>query len=267
MNSGSKALPNSQVVIVGGTSGIGLALAHAHLAQNWQVWVVGHHPIKIAEIKQRYPKIQIICCDLTDRAARQHLFAQLKTITFSRLIYCAGWYLNERISTLDQQSSDHMLAINLQAFQETFIEASTQLKQHTQQQVSSAELVTIASVAGLLDYPYSSLYAQSKQAMIATAQAYRTALAPHSIKVITIAPGYIDTATLRALNNGDASHKPFIISEQQAIKRIMQAIDHNVALTVFPKPMKYLIKGLSLLPKPVLGWLMLKKLDKSHSNQ
>ncbi len=274
-----------KIIIIGGTSGIGLALARAHLAEGWQVCVVGHSSHKIKEINQLYPQIQTVYCDLTNRSERNELFRQLEakqleneqlpskqvsskpskqvsSKQFSRLIYCAGWYINERVSTLDQHSSDQMLAINLQAFQETFSWASEQLKTYKAAHQQPAELVTIASIAGLLDYPYSSLYAQSKRAMMSTASAYRTALAPYDIGVITIAPGYINTAMLRSLNDGDASHKPFIMSEKQAIRHILKAITDNTALSVFPSKMKFLVKGLSLLPKPILGWLMLKNLDK-----
>lgn len=289
-----------KIIIIGGTSGIGLALAQAHLTDGWQVCVVGHSSHKIKEINQLYPQIQTVYCDLTNRRERNELFKQLEaneletkqlearqlktgqlendqlpskqvssklskqvsSKQFSRLIYCAGWYINERVSTLDQHSSDQMLAINLQAFQETFSWASEQLKAYKAAHQQTAELITIASIAGLLDYPYSSLYAQSKRAMMSTASAYRTALAPYDIDVITIAPGYINTAMLRSLNDGDASHKPFIISEEQAVKHILKAITDNTALSVFPSKMKFLVKGLSLLPKPMLGWLMLKNLDK-----
>ena len=284
-----------KIIIIGGTSGIGLALAQAHLADGWQVCVVGHSSHKIKAINQLYPQIQTFYCDLTNRRERNELFKQLKaneleakqlktgqlendqpqskqlpfkqvssrsSKQFSRLIYCAGWYINERVSTLDQHNSDQMLAINLQAFQETFSWASEQLKTYKAVHQQPAELITIASIAGLLDYPYSSLYAQSKRAMMSTASAYRTALAPYDIDVITIAPGYINTAMLRSLNDGDASHKPFIISEEQAIEHILKAITDKTALSVFPSKMKFLVKGLSLLPKPMLGWLMLKNLDK-----
>ena len=284
-----------KIIIIGGTSGIGLALAQAHLAEGWQVCVVGHSSHKIKEINQLYPQIQTVYCDLTNRRERNELFKQLEATQleakqlktgqlendqlpskqvssqsskqvsskqFSRLIYCAGWYINERVSTLDQHSSDQMLAINLQAFQETFSWASEQLKAYKTAHQQPAELITIASIAGLLDYPYSSLYAQSKRAMISTASAYRSALVPYDIDVITIAPGYINTTMLRSLNDGDASHKPFIISEEQAIQNILKAITDKTALSVFPSKMKFLVKGLSLLPKPILGWLMLKNLDK-----
>ncbi len=253
-----------KIIIVGGTSGVGLALAQAHLQQGWQVWVVGHNPQKINELRNNQPRIHILNYDLTNIAERKKLFNQMQEIDYCRLIYCAGWYLNERTSRLNKADSDTMLAINLQAFQEVFITASEHLKQrdHFIKQDQRTELITIASVAGLLDYPYSSLYAQSKQAMISTANAYRTALVPYGIDVLIIAPGYINTAMLRSLNQGDASHKPFIISEDKAINYILAAIEKRVPLTIFPRPMKYMIKGLSLLPKSVLGWLMLKKLDK-----
>lgn len=284
-----------KIIIIGGTSGIGLALARTHLTDGWQVCVVGHSSHKIKEINQLYPQIQTVYCDLTNRRERNELFKQLEATQleakqlktehldsdqlpskqvssklsekllpkqFSRLIYCAGWYINERVSTLDQHNSDQMLAINLQAFQETFSWASEQLKTYKAAHQQPAELITIASIAGLLDYPYSSLYAQSKRAMMSTASAYRTALAPYDIDVITVAPGYINTAMLRSLNDGDASHKPFIINEEQAVKHILKAITDNTALAVFPSKMKFLVKGLSLIPKPMLGWLMLKNLDK-----
>jgi len=65
------------------------------------------------------------------------------------------------------------------------------------------QLVT-RHLAGLLDYPYASLYAQCKRAMLSCADAYRTALTPFGIRVLAVAPGYVDTAALRALNGGDA---------------------------------------------------------------
>ena len=264
-----------KIIIIGGTSGLGLSLAKAHLAQGWQVCVVGHSTHKIKEINHIYPQIQTVCCDLSNRNERNELFKQLElqqlecnqllpsSKQFSRLIYCAGWYINERVSTLDRQSSDQMLSINLQSFQETFSWASEQLKTFKAAHQQPAELITIASIAGLLDYPYNSLYAQSKHAMITTAGAYRTALAPYAIDVITIAPGYINTSMLRSLNDGDASHKPFIINEDKAVDLILKAIDDKTALSVFPAKMKILVKGLSLLPNSVLGWLMLKNLDKN----
>jgi short-subunit dehydrogenase len=257
----------SHLIVFGGTSGLGLALAMHHQALGWQVSVVGHSVAKIAHINSQHPDIVAHCCDLTDRFQTQNLLDSLLNISFQRVIYSAGSYTNERIHHLSQADSDKMLTINLQAFEQVFRWASEQLKQQSYSldfnKSNKLSLICIASIAGTMNYPYASLYAKSKRAMIATASAYRAALAPYHIQVNCIASGYIDTQALRDLNNGDASHKPFIISTQTAVKHVMQAIDKNIELAIFPRSMRYITWALNHLPKPVISWILRSKLDKT----
>ena len=258
------------LIVIGGTSGLGLALALHHQQLGWQVSVVGHSATKINLINSQYPNIVTYNCDLTDSAQTQKLLDSLSDTSFQRLVYSAGSYTNERVHQLNQADSDKMLAINLQAFEQVFRWASGQLKYQSKLQnqsldfagISRPSLICIASIAGTMDYPYASLYAKSKRAMIATASAYRAALAPYDIQVNCIASGYIDTQALRDLNDGDASHKPFIMSTQTTVEHIMRAIDNDVELAVFPRTMRYITGALNHLPKPVLNWILRNKLDK-----
>ena len=248
------------LIVIGGTSGIGLALALQHQKLGWQVTIVGSNENKITKLNLEHPDIRTYRCDLTDLIQRQRLMTELSKVRFERLIYSAGSYTNERVHTLNQVDSEQILAINLQAFQDIFSWASQQLKSQALEgdkaHADKLSLLCIASIAGTLDYPYASLYAKSKRAMIATSSAYRIALAPFHIQVTCIASGYIDTQALRDLNNGDASHKPFIISIDKAVSHIMQAIDNNVELAVFPRPMRYIVRALNHLPKPLLNRLL-----------
>ncbi|MGE6359590.1 SDR family NAD(P)-dependent oxidoreductase [Psychrobacter glacincola] len=257
----------SHLIVFGGTSGLGLALALHHQALGWQVSVVGHSVEKIAHINSQHPNIVTYCCDLMDSMQTQSLLERLSNISFQRVTYSAGSYTNERVHYLSQADSDKMLAINLQAFEQVFRWASEQLKQQSYssdcKENSKLSLICIASIAGTMDYPYASLYAKSKRAMIATASAYRAALMPYHIQVNCIASGYIDTQALRDLNDGDASHKPFIMNTQTAVKHVMQAIDKNIELAVFPRSMRYITWALNHLPKPVLNWILRSKLDKT----
>ena len=269
------------IIVVGGTSGIGLALAMHHLQLGWQVSVVGSSVAKIERINSQYPTIKTYACDLTDDTQIKNLLERLSSVRFDRLVYSAGSYLNERMHHLNQADSNKMLAINLQAFEQVFSWASNQLKQQSQSlDVTNnnianniitnniitnnirPSLICMASIAGTMDYPYASLYAKSKRAMIATASAYRLALDPYDIQVTCIASGYIDTQALRDLNNGDASHKPFIMSLQTAVVEIMQAIDNDIELAVFPRSMRYITRTLNHLPKLLLNWILRSKLDK-----
>lgn len=255
------------IIVFGGTSGIGLALALNHQQLGWQVSVVGNSASKISHIISQYPNIVTYTCDLTDSVQTQNLLDSLSGITFQRLIYSAGSYTNERVHHLNKADSDKMLAINLQAFEQVFRWGSEQLKRQSYSSDfngnSRRSLICIASIAGTMDYPYASLYAKSKRAMIATASAYRAALAPYNIQVNCIASGYIDTQALRDLNDGDASHKPFIMTTQTAIDHIMQAIDDDMELAIFPRSMRYITRVLNHLPKPLLNWILRSRLDKS----
>ena len=259
------------LIVIGGTSGLGLALALHHQQLGWQVSVVGHSLGKIDRINNQYPNIITYNCDLTDSVQTQNLLESLSDISFQRLIYSAGSYTNERVHQLNQVDSDKMLAINLQAFEQVFRWATEQLKYQRKHQNQSIDLIKIgrpsliciASIAGTMDYPYASLYAKSKRAIIATASAYRLALAPYDIQVNCIASGYIDTQALRDLNNGDASHKPFVMSTQTAVEHIMQAIDEDIEMAIFPSSMRYITRVLNHLPKPVLNFILRSKLDKN----
>ena len=266
------------VIIIGGTSGIGLALALAHLKLRWQVIVVGSNPDKIAQLNQQQPELTTIQCDITQIEQRNALFIRLAQQPFKRLIYSAGWYLNERVFTLEKFASARMLGVNLQAFHAVFDWASQQLITHkspsqtgtyndnkhneAKRYDNDPALVCLSSIAGVLDYPYASLYAKCKRAMIVGADAYRLALAPFNIQVTCIASGYIDTQALRNLNEGDASHKPFIVAEEVAVRCILKAIEENEALAIFPASMRYLTYGLNKLPTPLLNFLMQRQLDK-----
>ena len=256
----------SHLIVFGGTSGLGLGLALHHQALGWQVSVVGHSMEKIDNINSQYPNIVTYCCDLMDSVQTQSLLESLSDISFQRVIYSAGSYTNERVHDLSQADSDQMLAINLQAFEQVFRWASEQLKRQSYlsdcKENSRLSLICIASIAGTMQYPYASLYAKSKRAMIATASAYRAALAPYNIQVNCIASGYIDTQALRDFNDGNASHKPFIISTQTAVENVIQAIDDDIELAIFPRSMRYITRALNHLPKPLLNWILRSRLDK-----
>jgi hypothetical protein len=58
----------------------------------------------------------------------------------------------------------------------------------------------------------------------------------------------VDTARLRELNHGDASRKPFLMSEQEAVQRIAAAIARRDARCVFPWQLHALVRLFNLLP-------------------
>lgn len=241
------------VIIFGGTSGIGLVLAKWHASQGNQVIVIGSNPDKIHTVAT-LPNITAICCDVRCQSQREALFEQLD-LPFYRLIYSIGKYYPERKYTLSSDESREMLLLNLQAFHAVFAWASERLMHDSPMICPQKSLVAISSVAGLFDFDGASLYAKCKRAMIQDTLAYRKALSPFDVQVISIACGYVNTQTLKHLC-GEKPSKPFLISEQEAVHQIIHAIDNDIALHVFPKPMKAVATLLNALPKPLLAKVM-----------
>lgn len=105
-------------------------------------------------------------------------------------------------------------------------------------------LVGIASVAGIRGLPGAGAYSASKAAAIAYLESLRIELRGAGIKVVTIAPGYIDTP-MTAVN---PYPMPFLLSADEAARRFARAIERGVGYTVIPWQMGLVAKALRLLP-------------------
>lgn len=108
-------------------------------------------------------------------------------------------------------------------------------------------LVGIASVAGIRGLPGAEAYSASKAAATVYLESLRLEMRPHGIKVVTIAPGYIETP-MTAVN---PYPMPFLLPADKAAERFAAAIETGVSYTVIPWQMGIVAKLLRLLP----NWL------------
>jgi NAD(P)-dependent dehydrogenase (short-subunit alcohol dehydrogenase family) len=108
-------------------------------------------------------------------------------------------------------------------------------------------LVGIASVAGIRGLPGAEAYSASKAAAITYLESLRLEMAPQGIKVVTIAPGYIESP-MTAIN---PYRMPFLLPADEAARRFARAIERGVSYTVIPWQMGVVAKVLRLLP----NWL------------
>lgn len=108
-------------------------------------------------------------------------------------------------------------------------------------------LVGIASVAGIRGLPGAEAYSASKAAAIAYLESLRLEMAPKGIKVVTIAPGYIETP-MTAIN---PYPMPFLLPAAEAARRFARAVAKGTSYTVIPWQMGVVAKILRLLP----NWL------------
>lgn len=237
------------VMIIGGTSGIGLALARHYAGAGARVAVCGRDPARIAGLPTPTPlaaneSVQAYACDIADRAQVAEVVADFATGGLDLLIVTAGQYADAAAIADNPRSALPVLRVNVGGLDHAFAAAAEAMIAR-----GGGHLVAVASIAGLQrDYPGGSVYSATKRAAIAICDAYRKALAPFAIAVTAIVPGYVDTARLRELNGGDAGGKPFLMSEAEAVRRIAAAIARRDARCVFPWQMHALVRLFNLLP-------------------
>ncbi len=115
----------------------------------------------------------------------------------------------------------------------------------------TGRLVGIASVAGIRGLPGHGAYCASKAAVIAYCESLRgemrSATGKNGVKVVTIAPGYIDTP----LTQGNPYSMPFLTQADVFADRAFKAIAQGTSYRVIPWQMGIIAKLLRLLP----NWL------------
>ena len=101
-------------------------------------------------------------------------------------------------------------------------------------QAGRGTLVGIASVAGFRGMPGSGAYCASKSAAITWLESLRLELRGSGVRVVTACPGYIATP-MTAMN---PYRMPFLLSADEAARRIALAIDRGRSLAVIPWQMR-----------------------------
>ncbi|MDD2833324.1 MAG: SDR family oxidoreductase [Methylotenera sp.] len=110
-----------------------------------------------------------------------------------------------------------------------------------------AQLVGIASMAGVRGLPGAGAYSASKAAAIAYLESLRVEMLHYGITVTTIAPGYIRTP-MTAINR---YRMPFIMAANIAAAKFVNAIEAKRRFVVIPWQMGWVARLMRLIP-PVL---------------
>jgi short-subunit dehydrogenase len=116
----------------------------------------------------------------------------------------------------------------------------------------AGRLVGIASVAGIRGMPGHGAYCSSKAAVISYCESLRGELRSDGIRVVTIAPGYIDTP----LTRGNRYPMPFLISAAQFADHAFASIEAGVGYRVIPWQMAIVARLLRALPNAVFDRLL-----------
>jgi short-subunit dehydrogenase len=126
----------------------------------------------------------------------------------------------------------------------------------------SGTLVGIASVAGIRGLPGHGGYCASKAAVISYCESLRGELRGSGVKVVTIAPGYVDTPLTRQ----NRYPMPFLMSAEDFADAAYRTIAAGRSYRVIPWQMGVLAKLMRVLPNPLFDAALAGRPRKHRGN-
>lgn len=187
-------LKDQIAVITGGSMGIGEAVGKLFVEEGAKVVLVSRDAARCEEARQRVGHLDrtvAMRCDVSDRSSIEacvsNVVAQHGRIDL--WINNAGYGLLDSVEKLDMNAMRKLFDTNLFGAVDCMQAVVPIMKRQ-----GSGVIANISSGAGYVGVPFMPAYCASKHALNAISHASRIELKPYGISVVSVCPGYVDTA-------------------------------------------------------------------------
>lgn len=184
-------LSGNTIFITGGTSGIGRTLAEAFHQRGNKVIVAGRRKALLDEIAKQNPGIDTVELDIGDAAQIRTVAAQLieRYPSLNVVINNAGIMpFDDAGGPLDDEQAVRLVTTNLLGP----VRVSAAFVEHLKQQ-PDATIINNSSVLAYVPLAATALYSATKAAIHSYTLSQRFALRDTSVRVLEIAPPWVDT--------------------------------------------------------------------------
>ena len=225
--------------VVGGSSGIGAAVARELLRRGATVAISARREDRLAEVSGG--AMLVVPIDVTDATsvatAATRVREELGPIDLA--VLSAGYWKQMDPADWDSGVFDQHIRTNLGGMSNSIAAVLPGMLQRRRGVIAG-----VASVAGFRGLAGAEAYGATKAAQINLLESLRVHVARTGVRVTTICPGFVRTD----LTAGNPFPMPFIIEPDQAAQSICNGLEHERTEIVFPPPMALLMKAARLVP-------------------
>ncbi|MEM9317416.1 MAG: SDR family oxidoreductase [Pseudomonadota bacterium] len=197
-----------RVLVTGGGTGIGRAIAQAFAAEGDHVTIAGRRAEPLAETAQGTEMVHVIA-DVTDADSVAKLMAQ----PFDVVVANAGAGRPSRVADMSLEDWQATIDVNLTGTFLTFREALRA------GMGAGGRLIAIASTASLQGGPNIASYVAAKHGVLGLVRALAKEVARDGITCNAICPGFVDTEMAETAITGVMAR--FDIAREQAFKLVV----------------------------------------------
>jgi NAD(P)-dependent dehydrogenase (short-subunit alcohol dehydrogenase family) len=230
------------VWITGGGSGIGRELARSLARDGHAVAISGRNATTLHETATTATDaIRCHPLDVTDGDAAAQAVAAIEAALgpIDIAVLNAGTYEPVWVEGFDPKVFRRMIETNLIGVANTIAPLLENMRRR-----GRGTILIVASVAGYAGLPGAAAYGASKAALINMAEALYPDAKRYGIRIAVVCPGFVETP-LTAQNEFEM---PFLMSTEEACRRIRQGLDSARFEIAFPRRFVLLLKLARLLP-------------------
>lgn len=237
-----------RIVIIGASSGLGLAIAESFAAKGWRVGVAARRDEPLAGLQARYPGlVERAVIDITDPSAPALLGALIERLGgMDVFLQAAG--VGKQNPGLADEIERTTLMTNCVGFAAMVDTAFNYFRSHPS---PGNQLAAITSVAGTKGLGMAASYSASKRfgSTYLTALEQLARLEGMTLSFTDIRPGFVATDLLNRSN-----HYPMLMTVDHAVPRIVRAIERRRRVAVIDRRWWWLVQAWRLIPR----WLWIR---------